>query len=285
MAVWLWPAARNVPFSGLGDMVHVCDLNGLQDYEGANGNQTLIKIARARIVAGVQGADAVLTGSPEQFGYWLAQLGDVHNTPAIRLAGYGLPPAYQAPVVSAGAKLRRLHFSGNVYSWSASTALLPRCATWTTSNPTVKLKILGGIDPGGATSLADLRALRDIAREATVTEEQEMSFPAAMALYRPESIALDLNEVNAERQLAVPIRTVNAMMHGVPIISTLDTILLRRMARAGTAVLVPSDIPNGLEQTLNVLASKTASEIGAMAIAARSFAEREFNFADSARYQ
>jgi hypothetical protein len=279
--LWLWPSVRRVPFTGLGDVAHICDLNGLQDYELANGSPSLLGHVRSLVVASCQGADTVLTGAPEQHGYWLAQLSQLSISPTAMLAAYALPPSMQGSIVGARAKLQRLHFIGNVYSWSASTTLLMRAANWSTSHSEVRLHMIGGTDPGGATPLDDLRSLRELERHSMVDSEQEVSFKDAMQAFAPGSLALDLNEPTIERQLAVPIRTVNALMHGVPILTTIDSPLTRRMEAMGAAVIASHIEGTGLEQTLSRVAEMTAKDFGAMSVAARSFAEREFNYKNS----
>jgi hypothetical protein len=185
------------------------------------------------------------------------------------LGGYALPPSLQGRVVAGVSRLKRVHFIGNVYSWSASTALLGRCAAWAAAKGDVRLHLIGGTDPGGATALADLRALQAIESSPAVDSQGESRFSAAMASFAPGSLALDLNENSIERQLAVPIRTVNALMHGVPILSTVDSPLLRRMARAGAAVLADAE---GLEQALDQVAALPPKAFAAMSAAARRFA-------------
>jgi hypothetical protein len=275
LVLWLWPTVRQTPCSGLGDIGHLCDLNGLQDYEMANGSPALLAHARRLLGESCTGADMVLTGSPEQHGYWLARLGEAAGAPPAVLGGYALPPSLQGRVVAGVSRLKRVHFIGNVYSWSASTALLGRCAAWAAAKGDVRLHLIGGTDPGGATALADLRALQAIESSPAVDSQGESRFSAAMASFAPGSLALDLNENSIERQLAVPIRTVNALMHGVPILSTVDSPLLRRMARAGAAVLADAE---GLEQALDQVAALPPKAFAAMSAAARRFAEQEFSF-------
>lgn len=46
--VWQWPTTRAVPMTGCGDVVQICDLNGLQDHEIAHGIPGLCRLRKAR---------------------------------------------------------------------------------------------------------------------------------------------------------------------------------------------------------------------------------------------
>jgi len=68
---WLAPLSRAVPFTGSGDLVHVCDLIGLPHIEASLGAPGLEGPLRERLGRLCGSADLVLTGSAGQNGYWL----------------------------------------------------------------------------------------------------------------------------------------------------------------------------------------------------------------------
>jgi hypothetical protein len=63
---WLPTLIRDIPFTGLGDMVQVCDLIGLPHIEAAMGSPVQASKIRDKLVGLCDGADLVLTGSEEQ---------------------------------------------------------------------------------------------------------------------------------------------------------------------------------------------------------------------------
>jgi glycosyltransferase involved in cell wall biosynthesis len=275
LAVWLWPSARRVAFSGFPEMAQLCDLNGLQDYEFIMGVPKLLTHARRLLAESTQGADAVLTGAPEQYGYWLGQLPDGPGKPSFALAPYALPESLRTAPVTGVAALTRLHVIGNIYAWNAALPLLARAAAWTSGREGLSLRIIGGIDPGGATPLHDIAALSAL-EAPQVVRLAEMSFATAMAEFGPGSLSVDLNGPGTERALAVPIRTVNAITHGVPVLTTTDSPFTRRLRDAGAA-WIASPEPGGLERALDEVAALSAEDFAAHGAAARAFAEAEFS--------
>jgi hypothetical protein len=280
LVVWLWPSARCAPF-GVGHVAHLCDLNGLQDFERANGTAALRGHASEIVASACLGADMLLTGSPEQHGYWLARLGEGAQVPPATLAPYALPACLLAPVKTGVAKLRDLHVIGNIYAWNAAMSLLERAARWAAARGDVRLRLIGGIDPGGATHLRDLEALSALASEQAVEVLPETGFHAAMQGFGPGSLCLDLYEPGTERNLAVPIRTVNALTHGVPVLTMIDSPFTQRMARAGAAVIVPA--PAELERSLTRLADLPPEAFAAMGDSALAFARQEFDAGTAGR--
>lgn len=282
LVAWLWPTARKIPFSGLGDVVHLCDLNGLQHYEWANGSPRLLPRAREMLLASVRGADIALTGSAEQYGYWLALLGELPNAPSLVLAGYALPPALTGPVATEPSALRRLHFTGNLHPWSLSPPLLLRCAKWAEARADIPLRIVGSADLAGPSALSDLRALEGLEQSRAVAITPKATFAEALADYTPGGLFLDLANPGVERQLAVPVRVVNALSCGLPMITTTDSPLTRRLERAGAAVLIDPESPDELERTLDRIAALPPDRFGAMSAAARRFAADELAFEPAA---
>ena len=113
---------------------------------------------------------------------------------------------------------------------------LERVAAWCVGRG-VALQVAAGIDPGGATDLQAIQALRRIEARPGVSVLGEDTLRAVLGLYQSGSVALDLYDASLERRLAVPIRTVNALTAGAPVLTNVESTLSRSLQRAGAAVL------------------------------------------------
>jgi hypothetical protein len=278
---WLPALIRNIPFLNDTGMVNVCDLIGLPHVEAAMGSPAAVRPMGQRLTGLCTGADLVLTGSEEQNGYWQAAL--ERHEPAVPTAivPYALPRSLSTAQAVGAAQLRTLHVTGMIYAWSTSVRLLARVADWVSVRNNIRLSLIAGTDPGGATDRSELEQLHAITARLGVRPLSEATFADAMAEYRPGSLSLDLYETTPERQMAVPIRSVNALAHGVPILSTIDGAFTRRLQRAGAAVIATGAGQHSLEATLDRLASLPASDFGRMADAARAFSSQEFDAGDA----
>jgi hypothetical protein len=276
IVLWLPPLMRTIPFTGSGDLIHVCDLIGLQHIEASLGTPAVVASLRERLARLCSHADLVLTGSEEQNGYWLAELSRTHIPPPTVVVPYALPDALRSSGASGKSTLCRLHVTGMVYPWSTSTRLLERVANWVAERNDISLSLILGTDPGGATDRSVLHKLQALAAKPHVEMPGEVSFADAMADYRAGSLALDLYEPNMERRLAVPIRTVNALTQGVPILSTVDGTLMCRLQAEGAGVIGDDRPGQPIEYVLDRIAALSAPDFGRLAKNARAFAQREF---------
>ncbi len=276
IVVWLPPLVRTIPFTGSGELLHVCDLIGLPHIEASLGAPALEASIRQRLVRLCRFADLVLTGSEEQNGYWLAELSRDRPPPPVVVIPYALPEALRSGGANGRSTLTRLHVTGMVYPWSTSTPLLERVADWIADRPDVTLSLILGTDPGGATDRSVLRKLQSIGSRTRVEMPGEVSFAEAMADYRAGSLALDIYDPNMERRMAVPIRAVNALTHGVPVLSTIDGTLMRRLQAEGAGIIASDGAGQSIEQVLDRVAALPAAEMARMSKAARGFAQREY---------
>jgi hypothetical protein len=287
IVVWLPPLIRTIPFTGSGELVHVCDVVGLPHIEASLGAPALEAPLRERLVRLCGAADLVLTGSEEQNGYWLAELSRHAAPPPTAVVPYALPaslrPAGRQTTAAAKSALIRLHVTGMVYAWSTSIPLLERVADWVAARDGITLSLIVGTDPGGATDRSVLRQLQALEGRRNVRMFGEVAFADAMADYQPGSLALDIYESNMERRMAVPIRTVNALTCGVPILSTIDGTLMRRLAAAGAGVIAQDSSQQPIEAVLDRMAALPAAELARMAKAARGFARQEYDARAAAR--
>jgi len=280
LVLWLPPLIRRVPLSGLTDMIHVCDLLGLQHVEASMGTPGLVQPMRERLVGLCAGADLILTGSEEQHGFWTAELSRSGLDVPSAIVPYAMPTALRCAGVSGKSRLAKLHVTGMIYAWSTSVGLLDRVAAWADRKGNVTLSIIAGTDPGGATDRSVLTRLNLLSSRASVETRGEVSFADAMAGYQAGSVSLDLYEPSLERRLAVPIRTVNALTVGAPVLTTINSVLTRRLQREGAATIA-ADADGGLEAALDRMAALPKDQFSRMSEAARGFAAREFD-ADAA---
>jgi hypothetical protein len=274
---WLPTLIRNMPFLKAEGMINVCDLIGLPHYESAMGAPRLVRPMANRLVGLCTGADLVLTGSEEQNGYWQAELERRDLAVPRAIVPYALPQSLTRPLPVGSAGLKALHVTGMIYAWSTSVPLLVRVAEWVSHRKDIRLALIGGTDPGGATDRSELKELHAVTSRLGLEVLREAAFDRAMADFQPGSLSLDLYQSNPERCMAVPIRTVNALTHGVPILSTIDGAFTRRLQRAGAAMIADGKPGRSLEASLDRLASLPAADFGRMADAARSFAVQEFS--------
>ena len=141
----------------------------------------------------------------------------------------------------------------------------------------VRLDIVAGIDPGGATAQNTLRQLHALENRAGVTLSTEAALAQILDGYGPGSMSLDLYDTSLERQLAIPVRSVNALVHGVPILTNIASTMMRGLERRGGACIVNDD----LEFALDRLGNLSAAGMADMSAAASNFAAEHFNQADS----
>lgn len=283
VVVWGPPLIRTIPLTGCGDLVHVCDVLGLPHVEAAMGAPGLEPLQRERLVALCSGADLVLTGSEEQHGYWLAELTRNGAAAATAIVPYALPASLESDGVIRTSRLARLHVTGMVYAWSTSVSLLGRVADWVSRRDDISLSIIAGTDPGGATDRSVLKELKAIASRRGAEMAGEVSFADAMADYQAGSLSLDIYEPNLERRMAVPIRTVNALTHGVPVLSTIDSTFTRRLRAERAGVVATDREGDSIEAALDHLAVMPAAGFSRMSHAARAFARREYSAQAAAR--
>jgi hypothetical protein len=278
---WLPTLIRNIPLLKAEGVLNVCDLIGLPHYEAAMGAPGSVRPMANRLVGLCAGADLVLTGSEEQHGYWQSELERRDLRVPRAIVPYALPRSLTRPLPVGCSGLKTLHLTGMIYAWSTSVQLLVRVAEWVSRRQDIRLSLIAGTDPGGATDRSELKELHAATSRLGLEVLRETAFDRAMAEYQPGSVSLDLYQDTPERRMAVPIRTVNALTHAVPILSTIDGAFTRRLQRAGAAMIADGKPDRSLEAALDRLAGLSAADFGRMAAAAGHFAAQEFS-ADAA---
>ena len=276
--VIIWtPFGRDVPPHGPPGTIHVYDMIGLPHVEAAFGVKSQIRRNRDRLLRLSKGIDLFLTGSEEQNGYLLSMLTSDGTEVVPAIVPYALPASLSPTGARKSSRLRRLHVTGMIYPWSTSIPPLRDAAEWVSRRAGVTLSIIAGTDPGGATDRAVLRALDTISGYPNVLMHGEQTFAKAMNDYGPGSVALDVYDTNTERRLAVPIRTVNALTHGVPVVTTINSTFTRQIEAAGAGLVVEDDSPGALERMLDRLEAMSVPEMERISRAARAFAIGRFD--------
>ena len=268
VVVWMQPLLRNTPF-GAGTL-HVCDLYG----QGAPTSGLRDKVARH-----VAGAGLVLTGSAGQDGFWTAALGQ--SAAASAVVPYATPPALCLPPRPGASVLQRLHVPGGLHLRPGGLAWLAQAAAWCAVRG-IGLHIAP--PPGGVTDLAAMQALHALETMPGVRLLPPSDRQTVLSGYGPGSLVLDLADDSTERRLASPAPVVDALIHGVPLLTNCGGGLARRLLRANAAVtLPPGEGPeaNVLDSALDALAALPAEGLTAMSAAARGCAADWFDPADA----
>ena len=178
--------------------------------------------------------------------------------------------------------LRRLHVPGGLYLRPGGLDWLHRAAAWCGARG-----IALHVDPaaGETPDLAALRALHGIEAMPGVHLSVDPALRQALDGYGPGSLVLDLAGDLLARRLDAPAPVLDALAHGVPLLTNAGGDLAQRLVHAGAAVALTLDAAadgDTLDDALDGLAARPAAELGAMADAARDCAARWFDPADAA---
>lgn len=276
--VWQWPTTRAVPMTGCGDVVQICDLNGLQDHEIAHGIPGLLPLAEGKVIAATAGADLALTGSEEQNGYWIAKFGHrLAGTPTA-VVPYCTPRSLVPDDASGAGSPKRLCLAGTIYPWNSSLAYLDGIVAWAERRGDVRIDIVGTIDPASRDHIAVRAQLERLRHSPQVSLSFGRSVGELFRGLHTGGFALDVYPDTTERRMAVPIRTVNALACGLPVLGNLPTVLNRRLVEAGCALILPQGgtadegMPD-LERALDAAVDLDPDRYAAMRAAARRMAE------------
>ena len=280
--VWMDPLLRCTPASLMAGPLQVCDLHGHAPDDPA---------ARDRMARHAAGADLVLTASGAQDGFWLAALPPGPACPTV-IVPYAAPPGLRLPHrggVSPGggvSPLRRLHVPGGLHLRPGGLDWLKRAAAWCGARG-----IALHVDPaaGETPDLATRRALHGIEAMPGVHLSVDPTLRQALDGYGPGSLVLDLADDLLARRLDAPAPVLDALAHGVPLLTNAGGDLAQRLVHAGAAVTLPMGADghaaadgHALDDALDGLAALPAAEFGVMADAARDCAARWFDPADAA---
>ncbi len=270
VVVWMQPLLWT-PF-GPG-VLHVCDLHGASVQPGD----------QAEAARHLAGAGLALTGSAGQDGYWTAALGV--DSPPSTIVPYTAPPELSLPPLPGAAALRRLHVAGGLHLRPGGLAWLARAAAWC-GDRGVELHIAPPPEIAGpAGGVTTMRAIHDLERMTAVRPSAAVDLRTLLEGYEPGSVFLDLADDVPGRRLAGPPHVIDALAHGVPLLTNCAGDLARQLARAGAATAVPAGAPpdsGALEQALDVLAALPPDALGAMSGAAHECAARWFDPAEAA---
>lgn len=278
VVVWMDPLIRNTPF-GAGAL-HICDLYGLGTPAGE---------LRGTIARHVAGAGLVLTGSAGQDGFWAAALGQPATVSAATastavasvIVPYATPPALIVSRQPGASVLRRLHVPGGLHLRPGGLAWLARAAAWCAVRG-IGLHIAP--PPGGMTDLAAMQALRALETMPGVRLLHAPDLQTVLSGYGPGSLLIDLADDSAERRLVTRSPVVDALTHGVPLLTNCGGDLARRLLRANAAItLPPGAAPEDgvLDAVFDGIAALPAEGLAAMSGAARTYAADWFDASDA----
>lgn len=276
VVVWMDPLLRCTPASLMAGPLQVCDLHGHAPDDPA---------ARDRMARHAAGADLLLTASGAQDGFWLAALPPGPACPTV-IVPYAAPPGLRLPHKGGVSPLRRLHVPGGLHLRPGGLDWLKRAAAWCGTRG-----IALHVDPaaGETPDLAALRTLHGIEAMPGVHLSVDPALRQTLDGYGPGSLVLDLADDLMARRLDAPAPVLDALAHGVPLLTNAGGDLAQRLVHAGAAVTLPLDAAadaavdgDALDDALDGLAALPAAELGAMAAAARDCAARWFDPADAA---
>jgi len=268
VVVWMQPLLRSTPFST--GALHVCDLHG--------GGAPAADL-RDQAMRHVSGAGLVLTGSAGQDGFWAAVVGRAAGASAI--VPYAMPPALLLPPRAGASALRRLHVPGGLHLRPGGLAWLARAAAWCG---------LRGVSlhvsplPEVVADVGTMRALHALEDMPGVHLSGAPDLRALLDGYGPGSLMLDLADDGPERRLAGPAPVVDALAHGVPLLTNCAGDLARRLLQANAAAALPPGAApedGALDAALDALAALSPEALGAMSAAARGCAARWFDPAEA----
>ena len=268
IVVWMRPQLRTTPFPT--GAVNVCDLEGVADRSGPPPD------ILARHLAG---ADLLLAGSAGQRGFWAARLAQHAvepggNAPGCVVVPYATPPELRQAQTHASSALKALHVTSPL---ALSAGLLGRAASWCGLHG-VGLRVAAPPTRDGEAALDAIRALQAVEAAPGVTILRAPTLRTIMGGYGPGGVLLDLPDDDPAAGISGQV--VDALTHGVPVLTWAGSDLAPHLRQAGAGVLI--DDGAGLEAALDSLAALSGKALGAMGEAARGVADAWFN-ADAAQ--
>ncbi len=284
--VALWPMAFSFPRHGREGPIIVYDANGLQNVEGyiagmasGAGQGSLADFTR-RYLNKLTTADLLLCGSPEQKAYWQGllafHLGTVLPPEMVELPYY---PAVTPPVVPYDQGPPRLFCAGAFLPWNSPEGHLLQAARLLAAAGRGELVVIGrpDITMKHARSVDDELEAVEATGCARLTEG--MPYAEFSSIINGGGIAIDLNTPTLERQLAVPIRTVTYLAHGVPVLTNDYSSLGKEIATRGAGWAIDPTDPAAFRAALTTVLETSADQLALMSQAARQLAHDRFDAA------
>lgn len=284
VVVALWPMAFGFPRLGREGPVIVYDVNGLQNVEGflagmASGlADTSLAAFTRRYLNKLATADVLLCGSSEQRAYWQGllshHLDSATPPPMIELPYY---PAEEPAAEAYRAEPLQLFCAGAFLPWNSPEGHLLAAAKMLARSGRGELLVIGrpDISMNHAVGVDDELAAVEETGAARLVEG--MAYDAFSAAINGRGVAIDLNAPTLERGLAVPIRTVTYLSHGVPLLTNDYSSLGRAIAARGAGWAIDPTDPRAFHDALETVLAAPAETLAAMSAAARRLARERFD--------
>jgi hypothetical protein len=282
--VALWPMAFSFPRRGREGPIIVYDANGLQNVEGFSasvasgaGQGSLTSFTRSYLNK-LMTADLLLCGSPEQKAYWQGLL-SFHLDTVLPPEMIELPyyPAVTPTPMPYDAGPPRLFCAGSFLPWNSPEGHLLQAARLLAEAGRGELVVIGrpDITMDHARSVDDELAAIDETGVARLTEG--MPYDEFSSAINGGGVAIDLNAPTLERRLAVPIRTVTYLAHGVPLLTNAYSSLGKEIAARGAGWAIDPTDPAAFRAALTTILDASADQLATMSRAARQLARERFD--------
>lgn len=280
----LWPNVYTFPRYRREAPFIVYDLNGLQNVEQAltyiaNGDKgTSLRRVTQSYLNKIVTADILLCGSLEQKAYWSGLLSfefDLFTAPEIITIPYYpvVKPIHDAYNIGRPT----FYCSGSFLPWNSPEGNLFAAATLIQKAGRGELWVIGKPNPEMSHASVVNRELAALRKFDFVTLKDYMPYPDFSALINNHGIGIDLNARTLERELAVPIRTVNYLAHGVPIITNNYSSISLQVSKYKAGWCVDPTSTSDFENTFDTVLKCSPSELKLMSTNARRLAHENFS--------
>jgi hypothetical protein len=284
----LWPNVYTFPRYRREGPIVVHDVNGLQNVEGA-----LAYIASGDIGVSLQeltkqylnkllSADILLCGSLEQKAYWSGllsfQLDSFIVPDMIRLPYYPI----EEPISGRYDAGKPTFFcTGSFLPWNSPEGHLLASALMLQDAGRGEMIVVGKPNANmthASTVNSELAALRKFDFVHLI---DGIPYPELSSLMNNRGIAIDLNARTLEREFAVPIRTVNYLAHGVPIITNNYSVLSHEVDIYKAGWCVDPTSSTKFDHTFRRVLETPLVELRGMSSNARRLAKERFESKDA----
>jgi hypothetical protein len=225
-AIYMWPMLFIYPKSFKSNHTVIFDINGLQNVEGAlaessaSAAQPSLRNSTIRYINKLSCADILISGSASQATYWSTAhslLKDSFSgltTIEIPYHPYKMPAALPYAIGEP-----TFYITGSFLPWNTPENFLRHTVSVIREKGKGRIVVVGKPDPNFHHSgplIAELNALK---KTGFATIVDAMDYDSYSSMINGNGIAVDLNARTVERDLAVPIRSVTFLAHGVPLIT------------------------------------------------------------------
>ena len=228
MAVFLWPTLFTIPRSFRSPTINVYDINGLQNIESAMidprsaSTYDIIRQSTISLIRKMTSADALIAGSYQQKAYWSGLYSfiqsDIHAPEMVTIPFY---PTQTPHIVDYVAEESGPLFvvTGSFLPWNSPGEPLGILVEEIEAAGKGRILIVGKANPFLPHALGVNRSLNEFAEKPFVEWHPSMNFSHLSDRMNGRAIGFDLQPRNLERELALPIRTVTYLTHGMPILT------------------------------------------------------------------